>query len=565
MRSIAKWTAPALAAAALAACNGYGYGYGNDGYVMYGARFESFVSTNDGVVAWGDPDTGDFAVAPGGSYAGKRDSQVGTTDPLTGAALGRAAGVEVYKYSDGHVYALDLTVYGVPTPLQISSESAATIDDACSLTGTGAVAGAASDYQGVFFAIDYAAPTNDTYVYRLPGPDGACNTADDIVHVVRTGTAATVAPRVAPAMPIVAVHSALGAITGFVVKSGSSLLLYDANFANPVSLGSVGTPITVATPLPVGLETGFPTGGLFLIDGNIVYVDFVAHTMSAPLASIAAFTPTDPGALFAASPTTLYYAVNTPAAGATPASATIYAMPADGSAVPGAVATEPGSVTDLQFPVQSTNLVFATLSPGFGILVLPQSGGTPTAILASGSNGGNVTATATAVYYTTWADAVDSVNKVETRSGTQAGIVGVNGSVIQAPVTNVRFALGGEAGAWPTDGTLAVRTAWQTLLQVQGLTPVTVRNTATGWTTTEDGIGGGVLVAIDAGTNAAVSTVGTLPASTATSLRANFRSAEHTGFITAGNALSTQAPATIDDYLVNTVFGYSLVRATGNL
>lgn len=565
VRSIVTWATLGLGAAALSACGDYGNGgYGGYGG-PYGASLMSFVGTNDAVLAWGDPYVGNYVAAPTGSYAGKRDSQVGTIDPLNGAALGQPAGVEIYKYKDGHIYALDLTSYGFPESRQISTEAAATLDDACSFTGTAAAIGANSDYQGVYFAIDYQAPTNDTYFYRLPGADGVCNTADDVVHQVRTGMAASAAPLVAPAMPITAVHSAQGAISGFVARSGSSLLLYDNNFANPITLGTFAAPIAVATALPVGLETGFPAGQLFLVDGNLVFVDYVAHTVSAPLLTIPNGTPTGSAALFAASPGALYVAINTPAAGSTPASAAIYAIPADGSAAPSALLTTPGSVTDMQFPVQSTNLIFSTLSPNFGVFALPQAGGTALTLLASAQNGGNFTATATAVFYTSWNDALDSVNKVETRSATTAGVVGVNGAVITAPLGNARFALGGEAVAWPTDGTLTVRTAWQTLLQVQALTPVTVHDSATGWTITDDGVGGGLLLAIDAGSGRVNSMIGTMPASMATGLQADFRSAVHSGFITATSALSTQNPSSQDEYLLNTVFGYSLVRVTGNL
>lgn len=545
-----------LGSLTLSACGDSGYGgYGPMPYVP---TLTSYIGTTDAVVAWGNPYSGDYAVAPAGSYAGKRQNLHGTVDPLSGVALNQPAGVEVYKYSDGHIYALDLTTTAQPQPTQISSESAATLDDLCSFVGTGA-SGANSGYHGVFFAGDAQTPTNDSYFYRLPGPDGVCNTADDIVHLVKTGMSATTAPLVAAAMPIVAVHNSLGAITGFVAASGASLVLYDSNFGNPVTLGTFGAPIGVAVALPVGLTAGYPSGQLFDVDGNIVYVDFVAHSVSATLFAIPGWTASDPHALFAASPATLFFAVNGTNA------ATLYAMPANGTAAPTALLTPAGSVSEIEFPVQSTNLVYATLSPNFNLYALSQAGGTPTLLLAGTRNSGRFTATAASVYYTTWTLTTDSVNKVQTRSATQSGIVGVDGSVIAAPLANSCFVAGGEYAPWPTDGSLTVLTALEYVFRVQGLTSVTVVNATTGWTTIADGVSGGTMVTISTASDQAINTVGTLPVSKAVDLQATMRSSVDSGFVQASNALSTQNAATRDEYLFNAGFSYSLERMTGNL
>lgn len=570
-RIIAAAALAAAAAGVLTAC-GDDYGYGYNGYGGPPPGLTSYIGTTDAFVAWADGYSGNFDFAPIGSYAGKRQMLRGTVDPVTGIDLGQQAGVEIAKFSDGHVYALDLTSYGTPVLTQVSSESGATVDDPCSLTGS-AVAGANSDYLGVYFVSDLHNPTNSSYFYRLPGPDGICDTADDIVHLVTTGTPASNAPITVPAMPTTAVHDSIGAISGFVAKSGANLVLYDASFANPVVLGTFPAPIGVATVLPVGTTQGYPTGQLYVVDGNIVYVNYATPGVSGTLFTIPNWTPTDTGALFAASPSTLYFAVNTPASGSTPASSVIYALPADGSAAPTAVVTQAGVVTQMQYPAQSSNLIYSTVNgASYTLSALASGGTTPVTLVSSAQNGGSFTATAAAVYYTTWSEVTNATALTVTRSGTQSGIVGIGGNVIQAPLANSSFLSGGEYVPWPlvsasaiTPGSVVTQTALETVFQVQGLTPVKLLNPANGYTYTIDGVSGGTILAIDTASNHVVAKVGTLPASTAMFLEASFRASDHTGFIEASNILSTQDPATRDIYLINSYLPGSLEPVTNNL
>jgi hypothetical protein len=555
----------AMAIAALAACGDDGY----DGPPPYNGGGPpvgptSYIGTSGEFVAWADGYSGNYDYAPIGSYAGKRQLLRGTIDPLSGIDLGQPAGIEIYKYSDGHIYALDLSSYTSPQVTQISSEASATIDDVCSLSGT-QVAGANSDYLGEDFVADLVTPTNSSYFYRLPGADGVCDTSDDIIHVVKTGMPASVAPVTVTAMPTAALHDAQGAITGYVAKSGASLLLYDANFANPVTLGSFSAPIGVATVLPVGTTQGYPTGQLYVVDGNIVYVNYAVPSISAPLFTIPNWTTTASHALFAASPTTLYFAVNTAASGSTPASAALYAMPADGSAAAALVLTEPGAIEQMQFPVQASNLVFSTVDAGaYQIFALAQGGSTAVTLATSTQNSGSFTATATAVYYATWSQV--STSTTETRTGTQSAIVGIDGVVIQAPLANSTFASGGELFAWPAPAaTVTTQTPYETVFQVQGLTPVTLSDTSNGVTYTIDGVSGGTVVAIDTATNQVVAQLGTIPSGKATFLQAGFRAADHTGFIEATTILSTLDPATRDLYLLNSQSPATLERVTDNL
>ena len=547
----------------LSACGGDGgYGGYNNGPPP-APTLDSYVGTTGVFVAWADDASATFSAATVGSYAGKKQSLRGTIDFISGRPLGQPAGVEIYKGSDGFIHEVDLTSTSAPVAQQVSSETAATIDDTCTLSGT-AVAGANYDYVGVYFTADLVTPTNSSYMYRLPGPDGVCNTADDVIHMVKTGMSPADAPIVATGMPVATVRTAQGGISGFVVKNGASLVLVDGNFANPIVLGTFAAPIGVAVALPVGTTQGYPSGQLYVVDGNIVYVDYVGHTVSSSLFAIPNWTPTNAKALFAASPNSLYFSINTPAAGATPASTAIYSMPANGSAPPAMIDSEAGTIATLLFPVAGANLLWGVENPTYTIRTLPASGAAPTTLVTGAGNDGTFIATAATVYYESWTQTNDTTTHVLTRSGTQSGIVGVDGTVIQAPLANSTFVDGGEQQPWPDD-TVTTITPYQTLFQVTGLTPVTVTNATTGCPYVEDGVSGGTLVAIDAGSNQPGVTVGTLPTSTAVTLSGTFRDSDRSGFLEASNALSTEDPATRDLYLLNSQEAESLTRVTDSL
>jgi hypothetical protein len=555
---------PTLCVAMLSALSGCGGGgYGNPYHGGPAPQLTSYAGTTGVFAAWANPVSGAFAAASIGTFAGKKQVLHGSIDFLTGASLGQPAGMEIYKGSDGHIYALDLTTIGTPAPQRVSAESAATVDDTCSFTGT-AVAGADYDYAGIYFAADLQNTTNSSYFYRLPAPDGVCDTPDDVIHMVKTGMTPNDAPLTVASMPVATVHTALGGISGFVAISGAELVLVDGNFANPVVLGTFAAPIRVAVALPVGTTQGYPTGQLFVIDGNIVYVNYAAHTTSAALFAIPNWTPTNAAAAFAASPTMLYFSINTPATATLAAAASLYAMPADGSAAPLVVDSEAGSIAELEFPVQSSDLIFSVRNPAYVIRALPAAAGAALTLTSTVDNDGTFTATAGSVYYTTWMGTTDTATQTVTRSGTQSGIVGVDGSVVLAPVADSTFVSGGEQLPWPDD-TTTTQTAYQTMFQVTNLSPVTVIDPSTGVQYVDDGVSGGKLVAIDTTSNQVVAVIGTLPFGTATFLSGTFRGYGDTGFIEATTAISTQDPATRDLYLLNSQNAYSLTRVTGNL
>jgi hypothetical protein len=524
---------------------------------------DSFVGDSGVFLAWADDVSSTYAAAPIGSYAGKKQALRGQIDYITGASLGQQAGVEIYKSSNGNIMEVDLTTVSQPMPQPVSSETAATIDDTCTLSGT-AVTGANYDYVGVYFTADLVTPTNSSYFYRLPGPDGVCDTPDDVIHMVKTGMSATSAPIVASGMPLATVRTSQGGIAGFVVKSGASLALVDSNFANPVTLGTFAQTINVAAALPVGTTEGYPSGQLYVVDGNIVYVDYVAQSISAPLFTIPNWKPTNTEAQLAASPTTLYFSINTPANGGIAASTAIYALPANGSAAPTVVDSEAGTVVTLDFPVLGNNLIWGVEDPTYTVRTLPEASGSATTLFASTSNDGTFIATATTVYYTTWVQSFTSATHTLTRSGTSSGIVGLDGTVIQAPLASSTFVNGGELQPWPAD-TTATATAYETVFQVQGLSTVTVTNSTTGEQYIEDAVSGGTLIAIDAGSNQVGATLGTLPMTSATDLSGSFRDTQHSGFIEATNAVSTTDPATRDLYVLNSLSSNSLTLVTNNL
>jgi hypothetical protein len=559
-------SALSLAIVLAIAISGCGSGSSGGGITPPPPATVSYVGTTGIFAAWGNASSGSTAFAGMGTYAAKKQSLHGSIDFITGTNLSQPAGIEVYKGSDGHIYELDLTSTTTPAAQQLSSEAAATVDDTCSFTGTTAGNGAFYSYAGIFFAADLQNPVNSSYVYRLPGPDGVCNTADDIFHMVKTGMSATTVPIVATGMPVVAVHNSTGGITGFVITSGANLVLVDSNFANPATLGTFGAPINVAVALPVGTTQGYPTGQLYVVDGNIVYVNYTALTVSQSLFTIPNWSTTNAGASFAASPTTLYFATNLPAVNQTPAQTNIYSMPSNGSAAPTVIDNEPGRVATLVFPIKGSNLIWGieNKDAGYTIKTIQQTGGNTSTLVTDTNNDGTFIATASTVYYTTWTGATDSGALTSTRTLTQTGIVGLDGTVIQSQLANSTFLNGGEAQAWPND-TTTTTTPFITVFQVQNLTPVTVTDTTTGYQYTADGVSGGTLIAISTSSNQPGVTVGVFPTSTATFLTDTFRGNGDTGFVEATTSISTQEPVTRDLYFFSSTTANTLTRVTNNL
>jgi hypothetical protein len=488
-----------------------------------------------------------------GSYAGARLFTTGSIVPGSPVLANQAGYSEIYKGADGHIYRLDLSIAGSPTPRQVSSESNATTDDLCSLSGATASLGTDVNYLAEQYFNDFADPENSAYFYRLPGPDGTCNTNDDVIFMVKLGMSATDAPVLAR-MPAAVSHDPnTGAINGFVVNEGAALAFYDANFQNRVVLETPTSPIGVAYPLGTAQFT--LTGRLFVIDGSIVYVNFGTASVSQTLFTIPNWTP---GKRFAtaSSPSTLYFSVDTSDRTQTPVTVTsaLYSMPRDGSATPVQLATESGLIQQIASPVGATAAVYSIVPPHGFYTIRAVSPGSPaaTAVTTSG-NAGSFIATTASVYYTAETySAPDSMTRVI--ANTLTGIVAMDGSVIAQPLPSSKFI----AQQSDTNGS-----GWLNVVRARNLTAVTLVSNADGLTYTEDGISGATLEVVDTSSNAVTLTLGTLPSGT--TMNGTGTLIGTAGYIDGLNVNSTLNPSSRDLLYIDTGVANSLQALTANL
>ena len=493
-----------------------------------------------------------------GSYAGARLFITGTIQSGVPTVVNQAGYAEIYKSGDGHIYRLDLSITAAPTPRQVSSEGNATIDDLCSLSGATAVLGTDQNYLAEQYFNDFANPENSAYFYRLPGPDGTCNTSDDVVFMVKLNMGASDAPVLAR-MPAAVVHDPnTGAITGFVVNEGTALTLYDSNFQNRVVLETPAAPIGVAYPLGTAEMPG-STGRLFVLDGNIVYVNYGTQSVSQSLFTVPNWTSTRRFPT-AAAPTTVYFSVNTSDETQTPVIPTsaLYSMPSDGSAAPVQLATESGIIQAIVAPVGGSTAVYSVVPPK-GVYTIrdvsSSSGQAPSVVtaVATTGNAGSFVATATSIYYTVEnVSAPDSTTRLY--ANTSTGIVGMDGTVIEPPVASSRFI------AQQSDNN---GSGWLNVVRARNLTPVTLVSNADGLTYTEDGISGATLEVVSTSTNSVTLTLGTVPAGAIMSGTGTLIGPA--GYIDGLNINSTLDPQDRDLLYINTSAANSLEALTSNL
>ena len=490
-----------------------------------------------------------------GSYAGARLFTTGTIVAGSPPLANQHGYSEMFKGSDGHLYRMDLSITGTPAASQVSSESGATVDDLCSLNGANTSLGTDVNYVAEQMYNDFANPENSAYFYRLPGPDGVCNTSDDVIYMVKLNMSATTAPVLAR-MPAAIVHDPnTGAITGFVVNEGAALTMYDANFQNRVVLETPATPIAVAYALGTVQVVGSgATGRLFVLDGNIVYVNYATDSVSPTLFTLPNYSPTKRFPT-ASSQTALYFSVDTSNRTQTPVVLTsaLYSMPLDGSAAPTQLATESGIIQEIASPVGGTTTVYSVVPPkGVYTIRAATATGVVTAIATTG-NSGSFVATAANVYYTTSNfSSPDSTTQIYANTAT--GIVGMDGTVVAAPVANSRFI----AQQSDTNGS-----GWLNVVRARNLTPVTMASSANGITYTEDGISGATLEVIDTSTNSVSITLGTVPAGTIMTGTGTLTGTA--GYIDGTNVNSTTNPATRDLLYIDTSSANSLQALTSNL
>ena len=496
-------------------------------------------------------------LAQAGSYAGARLLTTGSIVSGAPVLANQAGYSEIYKGSDGHIYRLDLSITGTPTAKQVSSESNAPTDDLCSLSGATASLGTDVNYVAEQAYNDFANPENSAYFYRLPGPDGSCNTSDDVVYMVKLGMSTTAAPVLAR-LPTAVVHDPnTGAITGYFVNEGTALTQYDSNFQNRVVLASPAAPISVAYALGTAQFTA--TGRLFVLDGNIVYVNYGTQSVSPTLFTIPNWTPSKRFPT-AQSLTTLYLSVDTSDRTQTPVTLTsaLYSVPLDGSAAPTQLATESGIIQAIAAPVGGSITAYSVVPPkgSFTIRAVTSSSGQApsvvTAVTTSG-NAGSFVATAGYIYYTTMnISAPDSVTRVY--ASTATGIVGMDGTVIEQPVASSRFV------AQQSDNN---GSGWLNVVRARNLTPVTLVSSADGMTYTEDGISGATLEVVNTSSNSVSQTLGTLPAGTIMSGTGTLTGSA--GYIDGLNVNSTLDPATRELLYIDTSTANSLQALTSNL
>jgi hypothetical protein len=552
MKRIQALMAGITAGLILSGCGGDGGGYYFGGH----PHSTQFVAPTDSVfVAATDPSNPGTTYGPTqGSYAGAR--LFITANIVAGSATtsDQADYAQMYKASDGHLYGVGLQVSGLPDPVQVSSESKATIDDLCSLNGANTILGTDVNYVAVQSYTDYANPLNSVYFYRLPGSSGACDTSTDSVFMVKLGMSPTDAP-IAALMPMAVVHDPnSGAITGFIVNEGMAVTQYDENFANRTVLYTPSTVINVAYNLATSGVSA--TGGLFVLDGSIVYIDYVKQTVSASLFSVPNWNP-EKRFDNSANGATVFFAVNTTNEAVTPVVTTsaVYSMPLNGSAAPTLLGTETGSISQVTVAIYGTTVAWSVVPPGgfYTIRTCTGAGAQPITAFTSPGNAGSFIVTSDNIYYTTENYSVPETGTVN-YTNTQTGIVAMNGSVVEAPVLDSRFV----AEERDANGS-----NWTDIIRARNLSPVSVADTANGNTYTEDGISGATLEVVDTSTNVVTLTLGTLPSGIIMSGSGTLISTA--GYIDGLNVNSTADPATRELLYIDTSQSHSLQVLTGNL
>jgi hypothetical protein len=531
----------------LTACDdGHGYYNGGGGQ---GGQLTQYVAPTDSVfVAATNPNSPANTYGPtAGTWSGARLFITATVAAGSPTTTNQADFSQMFKSNDGHLYATDLQVSGLPSPVQISSESSATIDDLCSVNGANTTLGTDVNYVAVTSYVDYANPYNSVYFYRKPGTGGACDTATDTVSMVYLGMGPNDTP-VAALMPMAVVHNPnSGAITGFVVNEGSAITMYDENFANRTVIYTPAAAISVAYSLATSGVSA--TGGLFVLDGNIVYIDYTQGSVSAPLFTVPNWDPTKRFAN-SANGTTEFFAVNTSNEAATPVVPTsaVYTMPLNGSAAPTLLGSESGSINQVTVATYGTTVAWSVVPPGgvYTIRTSTGAGATPVTAFTSTGNAGSFVVTANDIYYTTETESSPATDTV-VYSNTQTGIVAMNGTVVEAPVLASRFV----AEERDNNGS-----DWIDIIRARNLSPVTVADTANGKTYTEDGISGATLEVVDTATNAVTLTLGTMP--TGTVMSGSGTLITSAGYLDGLNVNSTGDPASRDLIYVDTSQANSL-------
>ncbi len=271
-------------------------------------------------------------------------------DALTQTSRNEYSHALIYARLDGRLYRVNALKGGSLTPVQVSSEDAA--NQIC------------IPLSRRYAITDFNNPDNSQYLYALPGVDGTCDTADDLLKMVRLGMSSNDDPMTAKKAlrPLMDLNS--GAISGWLVNDAGALKTCDANFRN---CGS--TIVNVATDAKFWLDSRRHEWLLLEIDDQFFIYDTLTQTLSPPR-----FTVTVDSTLSSlpmADGNMVYLAYNN----------TIYQFPADGSADASVLLVETAAITALKV---STNKVI--YKHGSSIKSVEKTGGAAMTLVTADDN-----------------------------------------------------------------------------------------------------------------------------------------------------------------------------------
>jgi hypothetical protein len=163
---------------------------------------------------------------------------------------------------------------GLPGEMQVSSLSGAGVCNK-EVGGSSGVA----DTGG-----DLADASRSWRVFQKPGNDNLCNTDDDRFFAVRVNMAASDAALEVP-RPVATIHSATGALSGWLVRNGQLMQRVNADFSSPVTLFTLP-----AGELSFEMDAGLDNTWVFTVGDKVYAVDLASAAPAAltPIATLAA-------------------------------------------------------------------------------------------------------------------------------------------------------------------------------------------------------------------------------------------------------------------------------------
>lgn len=124
------------------------------------------------------------------------------------------------------------------------------------------------------------------HVYQKSGVDAQCGTSDDRYYAVRANMSATEAP-LEVTQPVATVHSANGALSGWLVRNGQQMQRVNADFTNPVTLFTLP-----AADLEFDDDASLDNHWVFE-SGRTIYAVNLGAAAPAALTSVATLSPNE--------------------------------------------------------------------------------------------------------------------------------------------------------------------------------------------------------------------------------------------------------------------------------